>query len=447
MKKRIFSSIVIVAITLMLSITAVIGFRFYNSYKHSQINMLKNEASLVIRGVESDGISFFDDVEFNDHRITLIDSNGNVLFDSSNNASDMENHLEREEIKEAIETGYGESQRYSDTVFKTSFYVAYKLNNGYILRLSYETDSTLSLVLSTLYPIIYIIVAALILAFVFAYFISKRIVDPLTKLDLNNPDTEKVYDELKPLVEKLSVQHNQLLNDKEDIEKNALIRQEFTANVSHEMKTPLHVISGYSELISQGMAKEEDIKVFSDKIHYEANRLSKLVEDIMQLSKLDNGIVDKKKEMVQFDSIVMNAIESLEPYAKEKGIAISSDVKKIDIYGVSDVLYGVVYNLIDNAIKYNKDNGSIYVNLNEINGKAVLEVKDTGIGIPDESIDRIFERFYRVDKSHSREIGGTGLGLSIVKHSAMIHNANIEVESKIGEGTSIKVIFPKVILH
>jgi len=444
MKKRIFSSIVIVAITLMLSITAVVGFRFYDSFKKSQINMLKNEATLVIRGVENDGINFFDNMEFNDHRITLIDSDGSVLFDSSSDASSMENHLEREEIKEAIDTGYGESQRYSDTVFKTSYYVAYKLNNGYILRLSYTTDSTLFLVLSTLYPIFYIVATALIIAFVLAYFISKRIVDPLVKLDLNNPDTKRVYKELKPLVEKLSTQHNELIKDKEDIEKNALLRQEFTANVSHEMKTPLHVISGYSELISQGMAKEEDIKLFSSKINYEANRLSKLVEDIMQLSKLDNGIVDKEKEKVELDLIVLNAIDSLESYAEERKINIETNIKKVSIYGISDVLHAIAYNLIDNAIKYNKENGTVYINLNEINQKAVLEVKDTGIGIPEESIDRIFERFYRVDKSHSRDIGGTGLGLSIVKHSALIHNAEIEVNSELSKGTTVRIIFPKI---
>ncbi len=444
MKKRIFSSIVLVAITLMLSITAVIGFRFYDSYKKSQINILKNEASLVIRGVENDGVSFFGDMEFNDHRITLIDSDGSVLFDSIGDASNMENHLEREEIKEAIKSGYGESQRYSDTVFKTSYYVAYRLNNGYILRLSYETDSTLFLVLSTLYPIIYIIAAALIVAFILAYFISKRIVDPLTKLDLNNPDTKKVYKELKPLVEKLSTQHNQLIKDKDEIEKNALIRQEFTANVSHEMKTPLHIISGYSELISLGMAKETDIKTFSNKIHYEANRLSKLVEDIMQLSKLDNGIVDKDKEKLNFDSIVLNAIQCLESYAEEKNVSIECNIGKVDIFGIPDILYEIVYNLIDNAIKYNKDNGLVIISLSENSGKVILEVKDTGIGIPNEYLNRVFERFFRVDKSHSREIGGTGLGLSIVKHAAMIHDAKIEINSEVDVGTSIKIVFPKI---
>ena len=444
MKKRIFSSIFLVAISLMAVITTIVAVRFYSSYKSSQIDMLKNEASLVIKGVENDGISYFDDMTFSDHRITLIDSDGSVLYDSNNDSTSMENHLEREEVKEAIETGYGESNRYSDTIMKTSYYVAYKLSNGSILRLSYTTESTLFLVLSTLYPIFYALAAALIVSLILSYLISKKIVDPLIKLDLNNPNTDNVYSELKPLVEKLSTQHNQLIEDKAETEKNSLLRQEFTANVSHEMKTPLHVISGYSELIKEGMVEGDDVKTFASKIHDEANRLSKLVEDIMQLSKLDNGITDKEKEKLKLDQVVGNAIESLEAFASESNVEIKSKLEMVDMYGIPDIIHGIAYNLIDNAIKYNTKGGQVEVVTYNEGCNAILEVKDTGIGIPSESLDRIFERFYRVDKSHSREIGGTGLGLSIVKHAVKVHNAEIKVDSEVGVGTKFKVIFPKI---
>ena len=443
MKKRIFSAIFLVAVAIIVAITAITTINFYQYTKSSVTKQLQNESTLVMHGVEDEGTAYFDGVTFSDFRVTWINSDGTVKYDSEVNAGEMENHLEREEVKEALEEGYGEATRYSNSIMKQSFYVAYKMEDGTVLRLSCTQNSIFLLLLTNLYPIYIVLAASFVAAIVLAFVVSRKIVEPLNKMNLDKPLENKIYPEVQPLMERIDSHHKQLTKDKEDVVKASQIRQEFTANVSHELKTPLHVISGYSELIKEGIARDDDVKAFAGKIYDESTRMSKLVEDIMQLSKLDNGATDKKKVLLPLNQVCENVVDSLRVIAEKRNINITEHLQDCTIEGIPDVIHSLVYNLVDNAIKYNKDNGQVDVCLEK--GKfdtSVLIVSDTGIGIPNDQLDRIFERFYRVDKSHSREIGGTGLGLSIVKHAALVHNAKVEVESSLGEGTTFRITFP-----
>ena len=441
MKKRIFSAILAISLSLIILITAIVTGTYYSSYRDSRVKLLQEESQLVIRGLELNGDSFFDDVKFDEYRVTWIKDDGTVLYDSSRNLEELENHLEREEVEEALSKGYGESIRFSDTILEESFYVAYKITDGTIVRLSCTQSSVISLAISALFPMYFVAFLAFVVSILVAYLISKSIIGPLDKMNLDNLSEIKTYPELEPFVKRINQQKNQLLNDKKEIEKMSQVRQDFTANVTHEMKTPLHVIAGYSELMKEGLAKEEDVKDFSSKIYLESYRLTKLVDDILQLSKLDNGLPDGEMKSISLNSIAKNAIDSLQTLADKKHITIKAKLRKTEIKGISDVVYGMIHNLIDNAIKYNKENGEIRITVEKAGPRPTFVISDTGIGIPDEDLDRIFERFYRVDKSHSREIGGTGLGLSIVKHAAIIHNAKVEVESVLGEGTTFKITF------
>jgi len=441
MKKRIFSAIFFVALAIIVLITGVITVSYYSTYSKGQFTRLKEESQLVIRGVELNGQSYFDTMTFDKYRITWIKENGDVIYDTSSDGSSLENHLEREEVQEALETGYGEAKRYSTTILQESLYVAYKINDNSIVRLSCTQDSAFYLVASTLYPLYCIAFIALIVSVILAFTISKKIIDPLNRLDLENVKNSKAYPEINTLLNRIEAQREQLVTDKEEMEKISLLRQEFTANVSHEMKTPLHVIAGYSELMKEGLVKPEEIKNFSSKIYLESYRMTKLVDDILQLSKLDNGLIDEEKKTISLDAIAKNVADSLQSVAKEKGITINCRLETVEINGAPNIIHGLIYNLVENAIKYNKENGSVDIFVEKTPEGPTLTVTDTGIGIPQDQINRIFERFYRVDKSHSREIGGTGLGLSIVKHAAIVHDAKISVQSTLGEGSTFKVIF------
>lgn len=440
MKKRIFSSIFVVSLALIVFITAIVTGIYYSSYCDTQINQLREESQLVIRGVELNGSSYLDSMSFDNYRITWIKDNGTVIYDSSS-GEELESHIEREEVQEALKDGYGESKRYSSTILKESIYVAYKIDDGSIIRLSCVQNSVFYLIISTLYPIYYVVFAALIIAIWLAFLISKKIIDPLNKLDLNDIEGAKTYPEIEPLIKRIESQRKQLILDKTEIEKASLVRQEFTANVTHEMKTPLHVISGYSELIKEGIVKESEIREFSSKIYFESHRLTKLVDDILELSKLDNGVSDSQKKQISLDFIAKNVIDSLNDLASQKGVTIKSRLQSVEVLGIPEIIHSVIYNLVDNAIKYNKKNGEIMVVVEMSGNKPTIIVSDTGLGIPNDQLDRIFERFYRVDKSRSREIGGTGLGLSIVKHGVLIHDAKIKVESTLNEGTTFTIEF------
>ena len=551
MTKKIFRSICIVALTVFISSLFLILRFLYGYFNEVQHDQLKIQTDLAARGVDNEGISYFDGLNTNKYRITLVGEDGSVLYDSKSDSSSMENHLEREEVQEAIRSGYGESERFSSTLLEKSLYSAERLRDGSILRLSMIQNSVLTLFLGMLQPICVIIVVALALSLLLASRLSKKIVQPLNCLDLDNPLNNEGYDELSPLLIKLHSQQTQLkrqsnelkkrqdefnaitdcmneglmlLNTKGTIlsinhaavsllsadnfcigkniltvnrslalqqvlseaiggnqaekvinihdsyyqvnatpvmsdsavsgvallifdvtekENSELMRREFTANVSHELRTPLHSISGYAELLKNGMVKSDDVTTVAGKIYDEAQRMVLLVEDIIKLSHLDEGAEDMKKEDTDLYDIVNSAIDRLSDEAKNSGVTVYFKGSHAIINGVPQLLNSIVYNLCDNGIKYNRKGGTLSVELSEEASEIVLKVSDTGIGIPPEHHARIFERFYRVDKSHSKEVGGTGLGLSIVKHAAKIHNAKIQVESVPSRGTSITVRFPR----
>ena len=447
MRTNIFRSIWLVLVSALLISYALIVGLLYNHFTDEQLTQLRNETKLVSQAVVLNGLEFFDKLGTTDFRITWITADGKVLYDNEADEQAMENHLEREEIRDALQNGYGESRRYSSTLLEQQLYTAQKLPDGTVLRLSVTQTTIWNLFLRFLLPLGAILVIEVILSFVLASSLSRRIVEPLNELNLDSPlenaDHES-YTEILPLLRRLDDQHKQLAKDREELEKTSLIRQEFTANASHELKTPLHVISGYAELLESGMVPtEESRRLFAGKIRTESQRMSKLVEDIIDLSQLDGGGVGMTRESTDLYRIAVNAVESLESTAADAGVTLSVSGESAVIYGVPQVLYSIIYNLCSNAIHYSDRGDSAQVTVRDFPDHALLTVSDNGIGIPEKDLDRIFERFYRVDKSHSKAVGGTGLGLSIVKHAAKVHDAEISVKSKLGKGSVFTVKFPK----
>lgn len=552
MTKKIFKSIMLASMSvLLISFVLTFGalYQYFTSVSKTQ---LKNELSIASVGVEQNGTKYLSTIQSDEYRITWIDKDGTVLYDTSDSdTKDMENHLEREEVQQALQTGYGESERYSSTMMYRSLYAAQKLEDGTILRASIAQYTVLSIVFGMIQPILLVIVSALILSIILAKRLSKRIVKPLNQIDLDHPLENTEYDELSPLLHRLNSQQVELKDrsmelernkkelktiirntsegmillrkngtiltinqkalellgaDESVVDKNVLevsrnmdlqsaiasalnnnkvekviemnggvyqlstapirvdhvvhgaavvlfditdkhnaekMRREFTANVSHELKTPLHSISGYAELMKGGMVKEEMQKEFASKIYSEAQRMIQLVEDIITLSHLDEGGSDMEWESLDLYETALLSVDHLKEEASKKNIQFHVNGEKAIIRAIPALIQTIVANLCDNAIKYGKENGNIDVSVTNQNEKAVLTVKDDGIGISEEDQKRIFERFYRADKSHSRAIGGTGLGLSIVKHAVSIHHGEIKLESKLGEGTTITILFPK----
>jgi two-component system phosphate regulon sensor histidine kinase PhoR len=455
--KRIFRSICIVAISVFLASVVLFMGVLYEYFSNVQRNQLKMQTELAAQGVADEGLAYFEGLNISNYRITWIDTDGTVIYDSKSDSTEMENHLQREEIKQALAEGIGESSRYSVTLMERSLYCAKRLNDGTVLRLSIAQNTILTLILGMAQPICMIFVIALILSLVLANRLSKKIVKPLNELNLDEPMKNEGYDELTPLLRRLESQQRQIriqsleleqrqkefLLDVTEKEKSEQMRREFTANVSHELKTPLHTISGCAELLSNGMVKQEDITEFSTRIYTEAQRMIRLVEDIIRLSHLDEGATDLKREEVDLYALADDTIQILSQEADEAKIQMHLEGENAVVYGIPQLLQGIIYNLCDNAIKYNREGGSVTVSVKNEEHQVQLSVVDTGIGIPAEHQERIFERFYRVDKSHSKEIGGTGLGLSIVKHAARLHDASIKVHSVVDGGTTIVVSFPK----
>lgn len=445
MSSKIFKAIWIAAISVFLaSLIFILGIS-YNYFSSLQRHQLKNETELAAQGVALSGQDYFDDLNTEDYRITWIDADGKVLYDNEADLATMQNHLEREEVKEALETGYGEADRYSNTLADKQLYAAKRLPDGSVLRLSIVQVAVWTLVLGFAQPISFVILIALILSFLLASRLTKLIVKPINEIDLEHPELyydREDYKEVEPLLRHIQAQKAQLKRDQKQIEKTALIRQEFSANVSHELKTPLQAISGYAELLENGLARSEDVKPFASKIHSESLRMAKLVEDIIDLTKLDNGGAEMKWEDCDFYRIAENAVDSLEAAASANDVTITLSGTSTPMRGIPQMLYSIVYNLCDNAIKYNHPGGSVHVTLTRDNERTVLKVKDTGLGIPEDCKERIFERFYRVDKSRSKAAGGTGLGLSIVKHAVKIHRGKISLDSKLGQGSEFTVSLP-----
>lgn len=384
-----------------------------------------------------------------DLRITLIDSTGKIIYDSDAKAAEMENHYNREEVFDAIEKGFGEDLRYSSTLQAKVFFFAKRLKDGNVLRLGMRQANLQQAYSKTMPYLIALFAAIVAAAILIAIGLSRAFISPLKKLvdQLGTPEwmnIENVYKEIEPLVNTIRKQDlelqltiEQLSNEKQKI---SHLKDEFTANASHELKTPLTSISGYAELIESGMAKPEDVKVFAGKIHKEARRLQSIANDIITLSKLNNREAEPYdlSEKINLWNLAHGCIDGLMLNANKKSIQLSLDgVRNAEILGNSKLLYEMIFNLVDNAIRYTEQGGKVVVLVEE----NAIVVKDTGIGIPEESQSRIFERFYRVDKSRSKETGGTGLGLSIVKHIAEVHHASIRLKSTVGFGTEIKIGF------
>ena len=550
MTKRIYKAICAAALGVFVVTMLLIMGVLYNYFSSVQQRQLRSQTALAVQGAEQLGMDYFDGLSDEDVRITWVAANGDVLYDSASDSDVMENHLQREEIQSALATGFGESARYSSTMLKQYLYCAQKLSDGTVLRLSVSHNSVWVLLLGMLQPILIVIAVAAVLSFLLASRLSKRIVDPMNKLNLDEPLENEGYDELSPLLRRIYSQQQHLKEQQATLtrkqnELEAIVghleegmilldksckvitanqaalrlldarasniagldllmlsrnlalaeavqeamdgrsatrktelhgktiqiqaaavgqqdemsgvavvlfditqseqaeqrRREFTANVSHELKTPLQSISGYSELLMRGMARQEDIQPFAQRIYGETQRLIQLVQDIINLSQLDEGSSYQWQQANLF-AIAAEVTGSLEHFAEEKQVRLTLEGSDTMLRGVPELLRGIVYNLTDNAIKYNRPGGSVTVTVSRQKDEAVLTVSDTGIGIPEGEQDRIFERFYRVDKSRSKEVGGTGLGLSIVKHAAFLHKAAIDVTSQLGAGTTIQIRLP-----
>ena len=550
MTKKIFQSIIIVAATVLLaSLTIILGV-FYEYFGNIQKGQLTDELNLASVSVIKDGVDYLEQLQSDHYRLTWIDTDGTVLYDTETGNEELENHKDRAEVKTAFEKGIGESTRYSATLMEKTRYYAKRLEDGTVLRISAKYATTGLLVLGMLQPIIFIIIGALILSGVLASRLSKRIVEPLNNLDLERPLENETYEEISPLLNRINRQSSEIskqlrrLEEKTDefnqitesmkeglvlldnkgivlsinpaarnifgsdtqgavghdflrldrsrtlsaaIEKTfeeghseiriermgreyqldisriesagkvlgAVMlafditeqeyaernRREFTANVSHELKTPLQGIIGSADLIETGMVKPEDMPRFIGHIRKEATRLVALIEDIIRLSQLDEGNELPCEEFDLMD-IAEEVEQNLESAAGARDITFSLSGRNAIMHGVRRLMYEIVYNLCDNAIKYNLPGGKVEIMVDRKDEEAVLCVKDNGIGIAPEHQDRVFERFYRVDKSHSKSSGGTGLGLSIVKHAVQYHHGKLELKSEIGKGTEITVHFP-----
>lgn len=439
MTNKTFSKILSFGIAAVLITTAIIMSVYYVYYDKQAKENLQTVSNVVSAQINREGkYDFVKDIDYNYARITVIDSDGTVLLDNQEDESKMENYSKRPEVQEALMRGEGSNIRKSATVDENTYYFAKLLKDGKVLRVAVTAQTILSVFYSSLYYVAFAILAVIIASLAMSMAITKSIVKPIEKMGENLDEAENYcpYEELQPFVENIKDQ-------KEKQKKIDKQKKQFTANVSHELKTPLTSIAGYAELIENGIAKPEDITTFASTIRKQALRLVSLTEDIIQLSQLDetdnNEVV---MENIDLFECAKNSFDALMVNAKKKNVIFNLDGSSKMINGNESLVNELIYNLCDNAIKYNKDGGRVDVLVAENeNGRAFVEVKDTGIGIPKKYENMIFERFFRVDKSRSKETGGTGLGLAIVKHIAEVHGATINVKSAENEGTDITVTF------
>ena len=436
MRNRIQKSMLVVICVTLLSACAIWMTMFYFKTLDDMKEELKQETIYIQTAMEGYGGSYLEEMDSAQvhTRITLIDGAGEVIYDSREDEYTLQNHAEREEVKSALQTGKGEALRSSETVRKLTYYYAVLLKDGTVLRTSKTLDNLLPAIFSAVPFMAAVALLMIVLAYFLAKWQTKRLIQPINELDLENPMENQVYEELTPLLMKME-------NQRQAKDQIAKMRKEFSANVSHELKTPLTSISGYAEIMKSGIAKQEDMTRFSEKIYKEASRLIVLIEDIIKLSKLDEQDIVLEKEEVDLYDLCLETCNRLSFQAEKKNVRLELTGEKVSYFGVRQILDEMIYNICENAIKYNVDGGSVKIWVgNTLQGPKVM-VEDTGIGIPEDQQERIFERFYRVDKSHSKETGGTGLGLSIVKHGAIFHNAEIRVESVLGKGTKMEILF------
>jgi len=550
MARKVFKSILSVAILVLLVTSFFIVNEMYRSFTNSQLEVLHGQAKVIAYGINKDGLQFIDQLDDADYRITIINKEGDVIYDNiDNDINTMDNHLDREEVIQAFSEGYGSSIRQSSTLMERYIYTAILLTDGNVIRLASTYPSIYHFLTLIAQPLLVIILLIILISLYIAYKLANRIVKPLNEIDTDTPD-QVPYSEIRPIMEKLSAQKKMIEHDRETLrrkrqefetitanmneglvllndemividinrsaqailqtdedligrkiseiknydklsplfedallghrstnkvkingkrydaeaspvemdkevigivlflfddsfkEANEVIRKEFASNVSHELKTPLQTISGYSELLKNGFVRQEDQEEFADKIYLESQRMMKLIEDVIKLSHLDNDELQIRKEKIDLNEICSSAVETIRK-DKIDDIELVYEGQEAIVYGNRELIESIVFNLCENAIRYNVENGKVFVKVFCENESSVLEVKDTGIGIEKKDHERIFERFYRVDKSRSKNTGGTGLGLSIVKHACILNNAKIELESKPGKGSTFRVVFPK----
>ena len=426
--------IILVTLAIAYAVTTLLVYRQTVDVMEKEV---RQEAGYIRAAIEISGQGYLTELDAadKDTRITLITEQGEVLYDSDQAyEADLENHAGRPEVKEALQDGTGSNVRRSDTLNEEMYYYAVQLSDGSILRVSKTMDTAFRTAVEVLPGMGVIGACMLALAALLSRWQVRRLIRPINELDLNIPLENEMYEELTPLLKRIDEQNKQ----KDAI---ANMRKEFSANVSHELKTPLTSISGYAEIMKNGLVRPEDMKGFAERIYNEASRLITLVEDIIKLSKLDEGEIEMEKEDVDLYDLTRRIVSRLAPQAEKRAVHVEVTGENVICHGVRQILDEMIYNICENAIKYNRRGGSVSVWVGAtLKGKKII-VTDTGIGIPEDQQERIFERFYRVDKSHSKETGGTGLGLSIVKHGAMLHNAQIHVESKVGKGTKMELTF------
>ena len=552
MTKRIFRSIVFAVLSVLLASAMLTMGVVYSYFSASRFSQLRVETALAAHAVANEGMDYFRKLDDTmDCRITWIAADGTVLYDNRSDTDTMENHLAREEVIQAMQSGYGQSSRYSDTLMTQYIYAAERLPDGSVLRLSNTHLSVFQLLRELMLPVIAVISAALVLSLWLANRLSRQIVRPLNSLNLDAPLANPVYPELHPLLQRLEFQQDQLRHQSRELarrqkefhtvtrslpeglvllnrhgailsinpaastllnvtpncagadfsvanrneaiaalvdtaftgtkaeqsvelggsvymaaarpvrtdgqlsgvvlllldltqkQKAEALRREFTANVSHELKTPLHSISGYAELLKSGLVQPQDAVSFYEKIYSEAQRLIRLVEDILRLSRLDEGAPDMEYTRLDLLETCRTISRELSSAAELAGVTLEVSGVPARLETIPQLLSAIVFNLTDNAIKYNRPGGLVTIHTEDAAGAVLLTITDTGIGIPESHRDRIFERFYRVDKSHSKAVGGTGLGLSIVKHAVQILHADLTLNSIPGQGTAIQISFPK----
>ena len=439
MKKKInrqLCAVVLGGVFITLVLTVLV---FYNLFQEQVMADLKAYTQILSESGLLTEEKFEDVLAGEEFRITLIDPDGNVRYDNRVDTQTLDNHAARPEVMGAWTCGQGESIRRSSTVGQNTFNYAILLQNGDVLRVSQLSHSVWSLFFTAMPYFILLVAAAVALCVLLSRYLTRSLVAPIEELGKHMDDMEDVetYEELKPFVQIIRNQH-------EAIMESAQMRQEFTANVSHELKTPLTAISGYSELIENGMADEQDITRFAAGIHKNAKRLLTLINDTIRLSELD-AASEVPFETLNLYDIAATSVDMLQINAENHDVSLYLEGESCEMKGDRQMMEELLYNLCDNAIRYNNKDGKVWIGVSrEAAGEVCLQVKDTGIGIPKEHQERIFERFYRVDKSRSKSTGGTGLGLAIVKHIVVKHGARLELDSRVGKGTTIRIFFPAI---
>lgn len=437
MRKKINTELVLIAAVAIILTSIFATFTYYRIFQTEVFGSLRTCAHVLAESIPDENSDLGDyPVVDEDLRITLIDEEGTVLMDTNADIGGMGNHGERPEIKQAFFEGEGRDVRRSETLERSTFYYAMRLKDGNILRVAKETGSIYSMFLDAIPSLMLIAVILFAFCALLAHFLTKSFIAPIEKVAKNLDGQVDVgsYKELTPFLETIQEQHQNIL-------KSAKMRQDFTANVTHELKTPLTSISGYAELIESGMTGEKETRRFAKEIHRNAKRLIRLINDILQLSELDTRETALETEQLNLYGMAATCVEMLKINAEPNQVKLSVRGKSAWIEGNRSMIEELLYNLCSNAIRYNKPNGTVEVSVNKTEEGVLLQVADTGIGIPAKHQERIFERFYRVDKSRSKERGGTGLGLAIVKHIVAEHGAKMTLESEEGVGTTISVLF------